>query len=487
MRYNRVLLISPPSSSYLGAARPPQNLGFLAQALLDNHIEYEILDMRLGYKWKHLKKKIDEFNPDLIGITLVSLEYLKSYALIDQIKAYKPDAGIIVGGPHVTVLRVEVMQECESIDYGVVREGEATLIELCKGNSEISEIKGIIFRNAKDVVFNGIRELPANLDDLSWPRYEKFEMKKYIKEMAFNSSRGCPYECVFCPNKMMTRKWRFRSATDVVDEIEYWYGKGYRIFNYDDDNFTLDNRRVYDICDDVEKRGIKDIEFRCSNGIRADRTDRALLKRMREVGFNYIAFGVDGGNNRMLKINKKGETIEQIEAGIKNATELGFDVKIFVILAMPQETMEDIEDALRLVAKYPIKRVLLNNPIPYPGTELFDTVRDNGWFIKQPEEYLNFVTENENTPVFDTPEISFDERVVLMKRIRNIEKQVTRRAVQRMYAKYGPFAYIIAALFATDFVEKLFFQFKPFRRIVEFVRFRQLLAKQRRLRVEEIT
>ena len=480
MRFNRVLLISPPSSSYLGAARPPQNLGYLAQALEDNHIEYDVLDMRLlGYGWKQLKQKIDDFNPNLVCVSLVSLEYLRSYALIDQIKAYIPEATLAVGGPHVTVLKEEVLKECRSIDYGAVNEGEHTLLELCGNSVPVEKIAGLIHRQGETVVFNGQRPYVPNLDHISWPRYHKFEMKKYINEMGFNSSRGCPYQCVFCPNKMMTRKWRFRSAMDVVDEVEYWYNKGYRVFNYDDDNLTLDNDRVYAICDEIEKRHLTDAEYRCSNGIRADRTDRALLKRMREVGFNYIAFGVDGGNNRMLKINKKGETIEQIETGIKNATELGFDVKIFVIVAMPQERMEDIEDSLNIVKRYPIKRVVLNNPIPYPGTELYETVKENGWFIVQPEEYLNTVTEDIDRPVFVTPEIGYEERMALLKRIRKVEKWVTRNAVKRMYKKYGPLADLMAYVFATDFVEKMFFQFIPFRKLVEWIRYRRLLVKRK--------
>jgi radical SAM superfamily enzyme YgiQ (UPF0313 family) len=278
---------------------------------------------------------------------------------------------------------------------------------------------------------------------------------------------------------MITKKFRYRSANNVVDEIEYWYRRGYRVFNYDDDNFTLLNDRVYEICDEIENRGLSDAEFRCSNGIRADRVDYKLLKRMREVGFNYIAFGVDGGNNRMLKINKKGETIEQIEQGISNACTLGFDVKIFVITAMPYETMDDVEDSIKLVKKYPIKRVILNNPIPYPGTELFDTVKQNGWFIKQPEEYLNFVTENEDVPLFVTPELSYDDRMTILKRIRRVEKEVTRKAVQRMYDKYFFLGKVAGYVFATVFVQRMFFLNIPFRRFIDWIRYRRLMSQRK--------
>ena len=476
MRFKRVLLVSPPTSSYLGAARPPQNLGYLAQALLEAGIDYDVLDMRLGYGLKHLIKKIREYEPDLIGITMVSLEYLRTYALISDVKRLFPTVKIVVGGPHVTVLHDQVLRECTDIDYGVVYEGEGTLVDLCQNTLVEKEVKGLLWRTSDDIVYNGNRPFPKELDSIPFPRYEKFELKKYIREMPFNSSRGCPLKCIFCPNKMITKKFRWRSAMNVVDEIEYWYQKGYRIFNYDDDNFGFFKDRVYEICDEIEKRGILNAEFRCSNGLRADKVDRPLLTRMKAVGFSYIAFGVDGGNNKMLRYNKKGETIEEIEQAIKDATDLGFDVKIFVITGMPHETMEDIEDSIRLVLKYPVKRVILNNPIPYPGTELFETVKENGWFIKQPEEYLNRVTENENIPVFTTPELSSEDRMVVLKRIRKVEKQVTREAVRRIYKKYLFGAHVAGYLFATDFAQRMFFKNMMFRRIIEHIRHRRLMT-----------
>jgi len=479
MGFKRVLLVSPPSSSYLGAARPPQNLGYLARALLDKGIEYDVMDMRLGYRFKDLRERIESFRPDLIGVTLVSLEYKRSYELISGIKTFFPSIPVIVGGPHVTVLKEQVLEECPDIDYGVVYEGEGAIVDFCYNGTSPEKIKGLIHRKDGSIVFNGPRVYPKDLDSIAFPTYEHFELDKYINEMPFNSSRGCPLSCIFCPNKMINMKFRWRSAGHVVDEIEYWYNRGYRVFNYDDDNFTLLSDRVYEICDEIEERGIRDAELRCSNGLRADRVNRPLLKRMKEVGFNYIAFGVDGGNNKMLKLNKKGETIEQIEKAIKDACELGFDVKIFCITGMPYETMEDIEDSIRLIKKYPIKRAVLNNPIPYPGTELFEIVKSNNWFVKQPEEYLNFITENENVPIFETPELSIEDRISILKKIRKVEKWVTRQAVKRMYKRYLFLATLAGHLFASDIVQKMFFQNMRFRRIVERIRYRRMLSKMR--------
>ena len=478
MRFQRVLLVSPPSSSYLGAARPPQNLGYLARALLDQQIEYEILDMRLGYTTRHLEEKIQSFKPDLIGVTMVSLEYKRTYGLLAWIKNKFPEVKLVCGGPHLTVIQERVLEECPDMDFGVVHEGERTLVELCGSDQKIDEIKGLIHRQDGKIVYNGHRTYPKNLDDIAFPTYEGFELNRYIPEMPFNSSRGCPLQCVFCPNKMITKKFRWRSANHVVDEIEYWYKLGIRVFNYDDDNFTFFNDRVYEICDEIERRHIRDVELRCSNGIRADRVSYSLLKRMRDVGFNYIAFGVDGGNDRMLKINKKGETLEQIETAIRYACEIGFDVKIFCVVGMPYETEEDVEDSLKLVQRYPVKRILLNNPIPYPGTELYEIVMQNGWFIKPPEEYLNEVTENEDTPVFQTPELPLAKRIDIMKRCRKIEKEVTRKAVERMVGHFFLGKKLIGMLFASAFMQKQFFKNMRYRRIIERIRYKRALAKQ---------
>jgi radical SAM superfamily enzyme YgiQ (UPF0313 family) len=477
MQFKKILLISPPSSSYLGASRPPQNLGYLAESLLHHNIDYQILDMRLGYIFKHLQKMIEHFNPDLIGITLVSLEYKKSYEIISRIKNLFPDKQIIVGGPHVTVLQEKVMEECQDIDFGVVYEGENTLVDLCMNKYPIDEIPGLI-RRKKDhtTIYNGHREYKRNLDDIPFPTYQKFELNKYINEMPLNSSRGCPFKCIFCPNKMITKKYRWRSAEYVVDEIEYWYKKGIRVFNFDDDNFTFLYDRIFLICEEIERRGIKDAEFRCSNGLRADKIDRKMLERMKKVGFTYIAFGIDGGNEKMLRMNKKGETIDRIENAIRNACELGFDVKIFCIIGMPYETLGDIEDSYSLVQKYPVKRVILNNPIPYPGTELYEIVNKNNWFLKKPEQYLNYITENEDIPVFETPEISRETRIEILKKCRRIEKKMTRKAVQMMYSNYKFIGKIMGLIFASKWIQALFFKNRRFRQFIENIRHKRMLT-----------
>jgi len=477
MRFNRVLFINPHSQGEWRGIRPHIGLGYLAEAVNDVGIEHGIIDMNLGYGLFELKRKIEEFKPDLIGITLLTLEYKKFYKLIADIKLAYPNVKIAAGGPHMTILKEQVLMDCKDLDFGIVFEGEQALVELCRGDVELPDIQNLLWRNGDEIVFNGQCPFLMNLDELSWPRYEKFELDKYIKESEIYSSRGCPHLCTFCPNRLISPIFRARSPEHVVDEMEYWYERGYRQFNFDDDNFNYVRKRVFAICDEIEKRGLKNLFLRCSNGIRADRVDREMLERMREVGFHYIAFGVDAGNDHMLEAVKKGEKMWQIEAAIKEATDLNYDVKLLFVVGTPYETREDVEDKVRLSKKYRVKDAHFYNIIPYPGTELFDYIKENNLFLREPEDYLNDVTCLENTPVFETPELPRSARVEVFKYLKKVQKDIHRDAVKSLFSKYGPLSSVAGYVLANSTVEKLFYQNFFVRGLADRVRYKRAVGE----------
>jgi radical SAM superfamily enzyme YgiQ (UPF0313 family) len=275
---------------------------------------------------------------------------------MDKLKEDYENIPIVVGGHHLTILKEQVLKECSSIDLGVVHEGEETLVELCQGNTPIDDIPGVIHRKDGNVKFNGYRNLEKDLDKYSFPKYINFKMSDYSKQIPIHSSRGCVQLCTFCPNKVLGRRFRKRSIENFVDEIEYWRKRGYNQFAVDDDNFTLIRERVFEFCGEIERRGLDDLLIRCSNGIRADRVDKEMLQRMMDVGVREVGFGVDGGNNKVLKLLKKGESFEAIENAVKTACEIGLDVKAFIIVGTPNETIEDIYDSINFARKYPIAR-----------------------------------------------------------------------------------------------------------------------------------
>ncbi|MFB3924915.1 MAG: radical SAM protein [Syntrophales bacterium] len=475
MRFRKVLLVSPPAESRYGGLRVPAGVGYIAQALHDNGIEYEYVDMRIGRSFMYLKRKAFALKPDIVGFSMSSLGYRNTYRLISGIKEVLPGVKIVVGGHHVTVLKDRVLRECADIDFGVVADGEQTIIDLCRDRIPYCGIPGLIFRDGQQVVFNGERPVTKNLDSIAFPKYEKFEMRNYSKQIPVHSSRGCVNQCTFCPNRMIARKFRTRSVGHFVDEIEYWYSRGIRQFAIDDDNFSLNRRRVLDICDEIEKRKLTGLFIRCSNGLRADTVDRELLERMKEVGVREVGFGVDGGNNRMLAHLKKGETIDVIEKAVREACGLGLDVRLFFMIGTPHETKEDIEDSLRLAKKYPVTKVNLNNPIPYPGTEMYDYIETNNLFLIPPEVYLNNVAEHQSTPVFETPELPAEARLKILKRCQKIEREIIRSAVARAFNRYAVVSYLLKYFFAVGLFEKLFFNNIFFRNLFERIRYKKLI------------
>jgi len=437
MSIPQVFLISSlrPEPKYL--LYPNTGLGYIAQNLKENGYEYDTLDMRLGYSLSYLIKKMKTFEPDVIGIGMRTPEYRKQYSMIKKLRREFPNAKFVVGGDHVNLMRKDVLKDCPELDFAVVFEGERTFLKLLEESSDLKDIKGLLYRNNGDVSYNGDSDFESDLDNLSFPRYESFDLDAYPnKEIGIVSSRGCPYRCIFCveSSKNTRRVYRARSPENVVDEIEHWYSKGYRKFDFSEPMFNLKKERVIGICDEIEKRKLTELQLAVRSGLRADATDREVLQRMKQVGFSAISFGVEGGNDRMLEIIKKSEKMEDIEKAIKDACDIGFDVMLTFLIGLPQEREEDILDAIELSYKYPINAVFFNNVIPIPGSELYDWLKENDYFLEKPEEYLDSVwRKKQNTPLFRTPELDAKKRKKLLYKTKAVKRNIAQRRIKQKF------------------------------------------------------
>lgn len=473
--FKKVLLVFPSFESDTGSSRPSPSLAYLAQTMEDNCIEYDVLDMMLGYSLDDLTKKIEQFKPDLIGVTLFTLHHRSTYEIIDRIKSDFPQVKIVVGGPHVSINKEEVLRQCNNIDYACLHEGENLLLELCRGD-RLKNIKGLAYRSNYGIITNQLRDFEEDLSRLKFPRLHKFELDKYANEIVIISSRGCPYSCIFCSvGQMLGRKVRVRSTSDVVDEIEFWYERGKRIFNFLDDNFTFYPERVYEICDEIENRKLINLVLRCSNGVRADKLDEQLLRRMWDVGFRSIGIGVEAGNNKILKKLRKGETIEQIEAAIRTACDIGYEVALFFVLGTPGESLEDVMDSINVALKYPVFKVDFYNLLPFPGTQLYEWVNENNAWIADKEELLNSSAKNirfGSKPFFQTETLPLSQRAFLNKKLRKVMRRVERNYLKNfLRKKFGFFSYPLAYLVSTSTVQRLYFNNNKVRKIAEKVRY----------------
>lgn len=475
MKISRVLFIIPPSADKLGTVRPSPAVAYLSEYLEANGIETRVVDLNLRNGDKILERQIVSFKPQMFGYSIFTFRYKFTYELINAMKKKYPEILSIAGGPHISTWRDKALIECSGLDFGVVLEGEKTLLGLCIGKNP-KDIQGLIYREERKVIYNGDRPFIQNLDEIPFPRYGRFDLSKYIAEKTIFSSRGCPYMCSFCPvHTAVGRKMRFRSATNLVDEIEYWYKKGIKQFDFQDDNFTILKERIYEICNEIEKRNLKALFLRCSNGIRADKTDRALLTRMKEVGFRSVGIGVESSSNLVLSMMKKSVKIEIIEEAIKNLCELDYDVHLFFLVGMPKETSEDLKKTEQLALKYPVLKANFYNPIPYPGTDLFDYLKKEGLFLKDFQEYLNVLSNYSQEVLFTTPELSAEDRIIWLKRFAKVEKEIMKRAFRRRMKHLGTLLSKLGSIiFVSNMMQKMLFHSVFIRTLADKLRYRYI-------------
>jgi len=405
MRFRKVLFIRPnfPGGKY-GATRPPAGLAYLSEFLETMGVETRFLDFAATPSRRRLERALADFAPDIVGVSMFSYRYRVAYELATLIKKLRPEALTIAGGPHVSTYRERVLTACPALDLGVTREGEETLLEICQGRP-FEDIPGLLYRCQTEVRYTGDRPFRLALDELPAPTYRRFDLTGYVDEKVIISSRGCPFDCAFCSVRTsMGRRMRFRSPANVVDEVEYWWKRGTRKFDFQDDNFTFDPERVLSICDLIEKRGLTGLLLRCSNGIRADRVDFDLLKRMSQVGFRSVGIGVESGSDRVLQLMRKAEKVERIDAAIRDACALDYDVHLFFIFGFPGESETDLEASEQLALRYPVLKVNFYNVIPFPGTALYDLLQTEGLLKRSAEVYLNETLNYSDEILFTTPD-----------------------------------------------------------------------------------
>lgn len=258
-----------------------------------------------------------------------------------------------------------------------------------------------------------------------------------------------------------------RSARRVVEELAYWFEKGYRDILILDDNFTMNEERALEICAELEKKNLKGLCLRLANGVRADRINERLLTRMWDVGFRYISFGVEGGNNRVLNAIGKGETIEQIREAISLATRIGFEVTLFFLVGSPQERRKDIEDSVNLAEEFPVFDAKFYNLIPFPRTKLYNWVSEKGFFIEEPEKYLNNASHWDLTPVFATPWFTAPQRRDALVYTQKIRHKIKRRAIERRLKYIAPLNRIAGWVFSLDIVQNILQTNRLIRRLLQ--------------------
>lgn len=447
---HRIILVQPsyPTSPFPGP-KLPVGLGYLAEQLIKAGIEYKVVDLNLN-NFRYLKNKIVTFNPDYLGISIMSLDIDSHYKLISKIKNKFPSLKIIAGGPHLSFMKEEALADCQDIDYGITHEGEESLIEFIKSGNPV-KVKGVVYRNTKKkIIYNGDRDYLEDLDNYQFPTYKKFPLSKYGKKIDLSSSRGCPFNCTFCgAHFSMGKQWRARSPDSIIEEINFWYKKGYSVFNFVDSNFFLNKFRIIELCDKLIIKGLK--VTISSDGMRAASADINMLTKMKELGLKSVAIGVESANDLILKNIKKGETLSQIENAIKICLKLKINVVLFFIIGLPGETKKTIKKSFKFALKYPISSVYFFNLNPLPKTEIYKWAEENNYLLASKKDMFANIGGMGNRSLITTPELDYEERKKLYQKGLLISEKVRNRFINKypMKALYGKIKRLVLRTIST--------------------------------------
>jgi magnesium-protoporphyrin IX monomethyl ester (oxidative) cyclase len=347
----------------------------------------------------------------------------------DIVKEIDSSILTVIGGPHVTVVPVEFLEEAKNVDIVAIGEGEYTMLDVVRffeGNKKIDDVQGIAHRRDDEVVLNSPRPRPSNenLDELPYPAYHLVDMEQYLspKKIEYRSfqnrplsmvtSRGCPFNCSFCSVHLhMGKTFRAHSVDYVVDHIEHVVNK-YRVktIYFEDDNLTFDIKRFEAICDKILEKDIK-FQWETPNGVRADYLTLDLLKKMKKTGCQSVFVGIESGDQYVLdNIIGKSLKLKNVIKFAKMCKKIGLKTGAFYIIGFPGETKENmkntVEFALMLKRKYDVGMHLLFATPSY-GTRLYEECKKKGYIRGEltPQAFAE-VRQNWGLPLIETEDFT---------------------------------------------------------------------------------
>jgi radical SAM superfamily enzyme YgiQ (UPF0313 family) len=369
-----------------------------------------------------------EFKPHLAGITTNTPQVKQAWRTAATIKQ-ELDIPIILGGPHVSVVSEELDFESlrqPQVDLVVRGEGEGPWIEISNrveaflrdqpapaASAALMSPDRDIFREVKSTSYktsdgqlhrNPDGPVIADLDSLPWPAYHLFKMNRYTNlqpatdaipgERSFSilTSRGCPYRCTFCSQSIMPIKWRARSPENVIAEWRHLVKDlGALEIGVLDDSANIRRNRLVQLADDLIANKLNHVPWIFVNGIRANLADMEMLTKLKQAGLRRTAFGVETGDEQMIiKIDKHVDH-NTIRQAFKNAKAAGIETIGFFIIGLPGDTRETMQKTINFAIELDPMIANFSMMTPYPGTIVYEQVKQGGRFLMQDwEDYVFF-------------------------------------------------------------------------------------------------
>jgi radical SAM superfamily enzyme YgiQ (UPF0313 family)/ubiquinone/menaquinone biosynthesis C-methylase UbiE len=388
----KILLVNPPRFYELIGKNPAiiedhrgynPPLGILSLAgylLKKTSHEVEVLDTQpYEYGYAELQEVFRKKMGDVVGITAMTFTLVDVVKTIRLIKSINPEAIVVLGGPHIHIFPDETIN-LPGVDFLVQGEGERTFISLLDHINDLDTLEtipGLVFKRNGKVINTGISPKIQDLDELGFPARHLVDINNYTSLLGRGNvittmftSRGCPFRCTFCdrPFSPVISGFRWRSAQHVVDEMEECINLGIREAFIYDDTFTVRKDRVFALCEEIKRRNI---DFRWDVRAHVNTVTPEMLRAMKEAGCDRIHYGVEAGNDRMLKVIRKQTTVEHVKKVVQWTKDVDMEVLAYFMMGQQTETVADIEDSIRLARELDPNYVHFTIFCPYPATAAY--------------------------------------------------------------------------------------------------------------------
>jgi len=383
---------------------PPIGIYYVGAVLKENNYDVEILNWcRINETPEKISAILIEKKPDVIGFSILQANRWGGIEIAKIAKQIDPDVKIVFGGVSATFLWKHFLTHFPEIDYVVMGEGEYTFLHLIrciekKEDEHIGNIRGIAFKKDGKVIRTKPAEYIQDLDQLPVPA-------KYFEYQHLSLTRGCPGKCTFCGSpKFWGRKVRFHSVDYFVEELELLYKKGVNFFYFSDDTFSVNKKRVIEVCKKILKKNLK-IAWNAIS--RVNYMSEEVLSWMRKAGCIQISYGIESGSEKIRAYLNKKITTDEIEKAFAITLKYGILPRAYFIYGSPGESRETIQESIDLISK--IKPLVIYSSVLslFPGTALYSEYKKK--FNVSEDVWLNRI---EDIKYFET-DIKLSREVVI--------------------------------------------------------------------------
>lgn len=425
MEKNIVLLRPPmvvPKWAHSSSICPSIGLAYLAasiqqggysvrsvDALGESPFQQIVLDHKdffsIGLSTPEIVERVGDC--EVLGVSLMfSHDWPVAKTIIKAIREHLPRVIIICGGEHITAVPEFCLQDCREIDICVIGEGEETIVELLgaiQQRNDLAGIAGIAYRENGRVIRNTPRLRISDFGKIARPAWDLFPLENYLsnglgygvnagRTVPVLASRGCPFQCTFCSSpQMWTTKWEARPVNDLLDEMEsYIYKYGATNFDFYDLTTIVRKDWIREFCSELKKREWN-ITWQMPAGTRSEALEPEILAAMFETGQRNTTYAPESGSPRTLKVIKKKVNLDNMKSSIRAAVKQGMNVKLNMIMGFPHETKKEIFENFRFlldVAVLGVHDAYIACFSPYPGSELFEELKEDGQIESMDTKYF---------------------------------------------------------------------------------------------------